>query len=283
MNIARTLALACTVSALALNGSLGGSMSVALAQNAPAGAATEYTPQSGQEGKDVVWVPTPQALVDRMLEMAEVTRDDYVVDLGSGDGRTVITAAKLGIRAHGIEYNPEMVKLAQRRAAAEGVSDLATFVQGDIFESDFSDATVVTLFLLTSLNVKLRPTLLEMKPGTRVVSNTFDMEDWKPDDEVRAGSECTSWCVAYKWVIPAKVGGSWRLGDGELKLTQTYQMLDGELTRGGQSLPISDARMDGATIAFTVDGKRHVGTVTDAGMSGQIEGGGEWSATRTGS
>lgn len=282
MKIARTLALACTVSALALNGSLSGSLGVALAQNAPAGAATEYTPQSGQEGKDVVWVPTPQALVDRMLEMAEVTKDDYVVDLGSGDGRTVITAAKLGVRAHGIEYNPEMVKLAQRRAEAEGVSGLATFVQGDIFESDFSDATVVTLFLLTSLNVKLRPTLLEMKPGTRVVSNTFDMEDWKPDDEVRAGNECTSWCVAYKWVIPAKVGGSWRLGDGELKLTQTYQMLDGELTRGGQSLPISDARMDGATIAFTVDGKRHVGTVTDAGMSGQIEGGGEWSATRTG-
>jgi SAM-dependent methyltransferase len=280
----RTLALACTVSALALNGALYGAPNGALAQSAPAApAATQYIPKSGQEGKDVVWVPTPQALVDRMLDMAEVTKDDYVIDLGSGDGRTVITAAKLGVRAHGIEYNPDLVKLAQRTAEAEGVAGLATFAHGDIFESDFSDATVVTLFLLTSLNVKLRPILLDMKPGTRVVSNTFDMEDWEPDNLIDAGGDCVTWCTAYKWVIPAKVGGAWRLGDAELKLTQTYQMLAGELTRGGKSLPISDAKMTGSSIAFTVDGKRHVGTVTDAGMSGQIEGGGNWSATRAGS
>lgn len=276
----RTLAVACAVSALALNGALTG----ALAQSAPAGAAaSEYVPQSGQEGKDVVWVPTPQALVDRMLDMAKVTKDDYLIDLGSGDGRTVITAAKRGVRAHGIEYNPDLVALAQRAAEAEGVAGTATFVQGDIFESDFSDASVITLFLLTSLNVKLRPILLDMAPGTRVVSNTFDMEDWEPDDRIDAGGDCTSWCTAYKWVIPAKVGGTWRLGDGELKLTQTYQMLAGELTRSGRSLPISDARMDGSRISFTVDGKRHVGTVTDSGMSGQIDGGGNWSATRAGS
>ena len=271
----RTVALACAVSVLALNS--------ALAQSAPAApaASSDYTPSSGQAGKDVVWVPTPQALVDRMLDMAEVTKDDYLVDLGSGDGRTVITAAKRGIRAHGIEYNPDLVTLAQRAAKAEGVSEKATFVQGDIFESDFSDATVVTLFLLNSLNVKLRPILLDMKPGTRVVSNTFDMGDWEEDDRIDAGGDCSSWCTAYKWVIPAKVGGEWRLGDGALRLTQTYQMLAGELTRGGTSMPISDARMDGTRIAFTAGGQRYTGEVTEAGMSGQIQGGAAWSAKRS--
>lgn len=272
-----TFALACAVSVLALNG--------ALAQSAPATpaapAAGEYSPSSGQAGKDVVWVPTPQALVNRMLDMAKLTKEDYLVDLGSGDGRTVITAAKRGVRAHGIEYNPDMVALAQRAANAEGVAATATFEQADIFETDFSDATVVTLFLLDTLNVKLRPTLLDMKPGTRVVSNTFDMDDWQPDERIDAGGDCSSWCTAYKWVIPAKVGGEWRLGDGSLTLTQTFQMLSGALTRNGKSLPISDAKMDGDRIAFTAGGQRYSGQVTDAGMSGQVEGGGAWSATRS--
>lgn len=273
MKAIRTFALACAVSAVTLNG--------ALAQTAPAASPSNvYEPKTGQEGKDVVWVPTPQALVDRMMRMAEVTKDDYLVDLGSGDGRTVITAAKLGVRAHGIEYNGDLVELSKRNAQAEGVADRATFVRADIFESDFSNATVVTLFLLKALNLKLRPTLLDMKPGTRIVSNTFDMGDWKPDDKIDAGSGCVSWCTAYKWVIPAKVGGTWSLGEGELRLTQTYQMLSGAIATNGKSLPISDARMDGTKITFTAGGQRYTGEVADGKMSGQTAGGQSWSATR---
>lgn len=274
----RKIAVACAVSALTLN--------TALAQTAPAPAttekpaATEYKPTSGQAGKDVVWVPTQQALVDRMMEMAKVTKDDYVVDLGSGDGRTVITAAKLGARAHGIEYNPELVELSKRNAKAEGVSDRATFEQGDIFKSDFSKATVVTLFLLTQLNVKLRPTLLDMKPGTRVVSNTFTMEDWTPEQTIDAGANCTSFCRAHLWIIPAKVAGDWKTSDGELKLTQTYQMLQGTLTRGGKAEPISEAKMTGTEIAFTAGGQRYTGTVDGNKITGKSADGKEWSATR---
>src|SRR5687767_2419642 len=153
-----------------------------------------YEPQVGQGGKDVVWVPTPQALVDKMLDMAKITPQDFLMDLGSGDGRTVITAAKRGTRAMGIEYNPDMVTLAQGNAKKEGVGDRATFQRGDIFESDFSKAQVITLFLLPSLNMKLRPTLLNMRPGTRVVSNTFTMEDWTPDETATVGDDCVSWC-----------------------------------------------------------------------------------------
>jgi SAM-dependent methyltransferase len=240
----------------------------------------DFKPESGQAGKDVVWVPTPQALVDRMLDMAGLTKDDYVVDLGSGDGRTVITAAKRGARAHGIEYNPDMVALAQRAAQAEGVAGRATFVQADIFESDFSSATLITLFLLPDLNVKLRPTLLEMRPGTRVVSNSFSMGDWQPDDSIEAGFDCISWCKAHKWIVPAKAGGTWSMGDGTLRLSQTFQMLDGTLTMGGQTMPISEARMNGAAIAFTAGGRRYSGQVDGASMNGSVDGGGEWRASR---
>src|SRR5688572_24038099 len=170
--------------------------SCAQAPQQKAGAPSAYEPSVGQPGKDVVWVPTPQTLVDRMLDMAKATPQDYVIDLGSGDGRTVITAAKRGIKAHGIEYNPEMVELAKGNAKTEGVADKATFVNGDIFESDFSQATVLTLFLLTDLNIKLRPTILKMKPGTRVVSNTFMMGDWEPDGRVEAPPGCSSFCKA---------------------------------------------------------------------------------------
>lgn len=270
----RGIAIVCTVSALTLASPL---VHAGLASDQ----AAPYSPSVGQEGKDVVWVPTPQTLVDRMLEMAQVTRDDYVIDLGSGDGRTVITAARLGARAHGIEYNPDMVALSQRNAEAAGVTDRATFAQGDIFESNFSDATVITLFLLPELNLRLRPILLDMEPGTRVVSNTFDMDDWQPDERVEAGGDCTSYCNAYKWTIPAKVEGRWRLGEGELTLTQTYQMLTGTLTQNGETLPISNAKMDGRAITFTVGDRRYTGQVTaDDTITGSIEGGGEWSASR---
>lgn len=280
MKILRALVMVCVASALPMSSALSES---GLSPPAPADPTTteEYTPQSGQAGKDVVWVPTPQELVDRMLEMAKVTKDDYLVDLGSGDGRTVISAAKRGVRAHGIEFNPDLVALSQRNALQEGVAELGTFEQGDIFESDFSDATVVTLFLLPSLNIKLRPILLDMKPGTRVVSNSFDMEEWEPDERADAGEECLSFCDALMWIVPARVDGRWRLGDGELELTQTFQMLSGTLTRNGQALPLTDARMKGAEVTFIVDGQRYHGEVSGETMSGTIEGGEAWSASRS--
>lgn len=265
----RNIALVCAVSVFALNG--------AVAQTTPA---APFAPQSGQAGKDVVWVPTPQALVDRMLDMAKITKEDYLIDLGAGDGRTVITAAKRGTRAHGIEYNPDMVKLAQFNAKQEGVTENASFAQADIFASDFSKATVITLFLLPQLNVKLRPTLLDMKPGTRIVSNSFNMGDWVADETIMATSDCTSWCTAYKWIIPAKVEGSWKLANGQLALKQTYQMLDGTLTVDGKAQPISDAKMNGTEIVFTAGGKRYTGQVTGNAMKGSVQGGGSWNANR---
>jgi hypothetical protein len=260
------LVLACAIAALPLHG--------AFSQEKP----TNFQPQSGQAGKDVVWVPTPQALVDRMMEMAAVTKEDYLIDLGSGDGRTVITAAQRGVQALGIEYNPDMVALSQQNAKEAGVTELATFIRGDIFESDFSKATVVTLFLLPTLNVRLRPTLLDMKPGTRVVSNSFDMGDWEPDARIDAGADCTSYCRAMKWIIPAKVGGNWKLGNGVLQLAQNYQMLTGTLTIDGKAEPISAAKMDGENIIFTAGGKVYSGRVADRAMKGTVDGGSSWTA-----
>lgn len=238
-----------------------------------------YTPQSGQAGKDVVWVPTPQALVDRMLDMAKVTPQDYLIDLGSGDGRTVITAAQRGLKAHGIEYNPDMVALAKREAAKAGVSDRATFEKADLFQSDFSKAQVITLFLLPSINEKLRPQILNLAPGTRVVSNTFEMGDWEPEETSTVGGDCTSYCKALLWIVPAKVGGTWKVGDQPLTLTQTYQKLSGTLG----SAPISNAKMLGNQISFTVNGAQYTGTVNGTSMSGTITGGsgGTWSATKS--
>jgi len=227
----------------------------------------EYQPQVGQEGKDVVWVPTPQALVERMLDMARVTVDDFVIDLGSGDGRTVITAAKRGARAHGIEYNPDMVELSKRNAEKAGVADKATFVRGDIFKSDFSQATVISLFLLPDLNLRLRPTLLDMKPGTRVVSNTFDMGDWSPDNSIQIGENCTTYCRAHLWIIPAKVAGTWKLPQGELKLEQTYQMVTGTLKTGNTVLPVK-GKVTADQITFTAGDTLFTGRVSGDTIEG---------------
>src|SRR6188768_1521809 len=153
-----------------------------------------FEPQVGQAGKDVVWVPTPQVLVEKMLDMAKVTPQDIVYDLGSGDGRTVITAAKRGARAFGIEYNPDMVELSKKNAAAAGVNeDRATFMRADLFETDFSKATVITMFLLPDINLKLRPKILDMRPGTRIVSNTFTMGEWEADVTETVSEGCTTW------------------------------------------------------------------------------------------
>ena len=244
--------------------------------------AEAYKPQVGQEGKDVVWVPTADSLVARMLDMAELTPDDRLVDLGSGDGRTVIAAAKRGIPARGIEYNPDLVALSRHNAEAAGVADRVSFELGDIFESDFSEATVVTLFLLPELNLRLRPILLDMPPGTRIVSNSFNMDAWQFDQRVTVEGECSTWCRAYKWVVPAKVEGSWRMGDQRLVLSQTFQMLEGMLHNGAQTMEIADARLDGTQIQFRVGSQRYVGRVDGNTMQGTIDGQTAWSATRTG-
>ena len=237
-----------------------------------------YEPRVGQAGKDVVWVPTPQALVERMLDLAEVTPDDYLIDLGAGDGRTVITAAKRGLRAHGIEYNPDMVKLAQEAALREGVSERATFEQADLFTriDELRKADVITLFLLSSINRRLRPDLLDLEPGTRIVSNTFRMDDWEPDQESNIGGDCVSWCDALLWIVPAKVEGTWRLGSETLMLTQQFQRVRGGLgTR-----EIADGRLNGRQITFTVGGTQYTGTVDGNTMTGTIAGGGTWTAER---
>lgn len=238
-----------------------------------------YKPSVGQEGKDVIWVPTPEALVERMLELAELKPDDFLVDLGSGDGRTVITAAKRGVRAHGVEYNPDMVALSKRAAQAEGVAERATFERGDIFETDFSKATVVTLFLLPQLNLRLRPTLLDMAPGTRVVSNSFNMDDWQPDAEVTATVNCTNYCSAYKWVVPAKVAGNWKMDGKELVLKQTFQMLEGTLRDGDRNIPIN-GRLDGTNIMIETKDVKFTGKVDGNTMKGTGPNGAAWSATR---
>jgi hypothetical protein len=243
----------------------------------------QFEPQVGQAGKDVVWVPTPQGLVDKMLEMAKATPQDYVIDLGSGDGRTVITAAKRGIRAHGIEYNPDMVELSKRNAAKEGVGDRASFVKADLFESDFSQATVVTMFLLPDINLRLRPKILDLKPGTRIVSNTFTMGEWNADETTSIGSECSSWCTALLWIVPAKVEGTWRLPQGELRLTQTFQEISGSLNAGGNAVAISDGKMRGDQISFTAGSAQYTGRVSGNTIEGTVSSSGSnsgWKATR---
>jgi len=231
------------------------SLAFAQAQKAPAPA---YEPSVGQEGKDVVWVPTPQALVDRMLDMARVTPKDFVMDLGSGDGRTVITAAKRGARALGVEYNPHMVELSRRNAEKEGVAKLATFVKADLFETDFSRATVITMFLLPEINLQLRPKILNLKPGTRIVSNSFTMGEWIADDTQKPEKCDGSWCTALLWIVPAKVAGSYKTSLGDLTLKQEFQKLSGTLRNAGKTFAI-EGRVQGERISFTAGGRNYQG------------------------
>jgi precorrin-6B methylase 2 len=238
--------------------------------------AKPFEPQVGQAGKDVVWVPTPQVLVDKMLDMAKVTPQDFVMDLGSGDGRTVITAAKRGATAMGIEYNPDMVELSKKNATAAGVSAKATFVKADLFETDFSKAQVITMFLLPSINMRLRPKILDLKPGTRIVTNSFTMEDWQADQSETVTNDCTSWCTAHLWIVPAKVDGAWQMPQGALTLTQQFQMISGTLG----STPISEGRLRGDQIEFTAGGQKYTGKVEGSSMKGTSAGGASWSATK---
>lgn len=244
---------------------------------AAAGTQEEYVPDVGQDGKDVIWVPTPQTLVDKMLDMAKVTPQDRLMDLGSGDGRTVITAAQRGLTAQGIEYNPDLVELSRRNAQRAGVADRATFVAADLFQTDLSKADVITMFLLSTINEKLRPTLLQLPPGTRVVSNTFRMGDWEPDAAETVTQDCSTYCTALLWIVPAKVEGKWVVDGQTLQLTQHYQMLSGKLGLAD----ISDARLNGNAISFSANGVRYTGEVNGKTMSGTAAGKGNWSAKRS--
>jgi len=230
----------------------------------------EYKPQVGQEGKDVIWVPTPEGLIDKMLEAAKVSDKDTLFDLGAGDGIIAITAArKYGAKSVGIEYNPEMAQFARRKVAEAGMTDKVKIITGDIFQEDFSTATVVTLYLMPHLNIKLRPILLKMKPGTRVVSNTFSMGDWEPDETILD----QHW-RAHFWVVPAQIDGAWVMSgvDGgplRLNISQSYQNIGGTLTRGGQTFNLLGAKLRGDEVKFqftTPDRKVHA-------FSGRLEGG----------
>jgi len=239
-----------------------GALAFAQAQKAPA--ASAYEPQSGQAGKDVVWVPTPQVLVDKMLEMAKVTPADFVMDLGSGDGRTVITAAKRGVRALGIEYNPDMVELSRRNAAKEGVADRAEFIKADLFETDFSKASVITMFLLPDINLKLRPKILTLKPGTRIVSNSFTMGDWVADETVTlsAAEGCSaSWCTALLWIVPARIAGTHKTPQGEIAFKQNFQMLSGTLRAEGKTFAL-EGRVRGEDVSFRAGGREYRGRMS---------------------
>jgi len=245
--------------------------------------AKEFEPVVGQSGKDVVWVPTPQILVDSMLRLAKVSKNDFLIDLGSGDGRTVITAAKMGVRAIGIEYNPDMVELSKRNAAEEGVADKTEFIVADLFKYDFTEATVVTMFLLTDINLRLRPQLLEMKPGTRIVSNTFSMMEWIADDTVTLDDE-VSWNIAYLWIVPADVDGKWKLQEGgQLILVQKFQMLEGELTTPEGKRHSIEGKLNGNDIVFSAGDITYTGRVDGRKISGSSLKGSErrtWSAYR---
>ena len=230
-------------------------------------ATTEFTPHVGQAGKDVIWVPTPKSLVEKMLKMADVKPTDVVIDLGSGDGITVITAAKqFGVRATGIEYNPDMVELSKRNAQREGVADKTEFIRGDIFVTDFSKATVLTMYLLPYLNLKLRPTILNMKPGTRVVSHAFTMEDWAPEQ-----TDSTEGRTAYMWIVPAKVEGNWKLGQGALELKQKFQAIEGVYRINDTTWRLTQTNLRGDQISFMVNGAAYTGRVTGPTMQGSMK------------
>ena len=252
---------------------LSGGAVPALAQEKP------YEPVIGQEGRDVVWVPTPHATVEKMLDVANVTPQDFVMDLGSGDGRNIIAAAKRGARALGVEYNADMVELSRRVAAREGVADKAMFVQGDMYEADISRATVLALFLLPENLDKLAPKFLALRPGTRIVANQFWIDGWDADETQRADGDCGSWCTVLLIIVPADAAGTWRMPQGRLTLSQRYQSVNGILEAGGQAIPITNGRLRGDRISFTAGSTEYVGRVNGDTMRGVNS---AWNATRVG-
>jgi SAM-dependent methyltransferase len=264
---------------------LGAAVSAATASARAQAQATQqqpdtYKPEVGQAGKDVVWVPTAEALTEKMLDMAKVTPQDHVVDLGSGDGRNVIAAGKRGAKGTGYEYNPDMVRLSRRNAVSAGVGERVTFVEGDMFEADFSQATVLALFLLPDNLNRLRAKFLDLRPGTRMVLNTFAIPEWEPDATEVLESDCQTWCTSLLYFVPAKVSGTWRMPQGELKLDQKFQMLTGTLS----AAPISNGKMRGAEITFASSGSQFVGRVNGDTMEGTVTSGAQktnWKAARS--
>ena len=245
------------------------------AQQAP------FQPQVGQPGKDVVWVPSPEGTVERMLDLAKVTPQDFVIDLGSGDGRNVIAAARRGARGLGVEYNPDMVALSKRLAIEAGVADRAQFVEGDMFVADISKANVMALFLLPSNLLRLRETFLNLRPGSRIVSNTFTIQDWEADETVVV-DDCTQWCTVLLYIVPARVDGTWRIGSDILQLKQEYQHFSGTLTSGGQSVPVT-GRLLGSDISFTAGTREFAGRVQGNDIEGTVRTDGRtsgWRASR---
>ncbi|HXY40598.1 MAG TPA: class I SAM-dependent methyltransferase [Vicinamibacteria bacterium] len=257
-------------------------------QNQAAPSQPPAEPQIGQQGKDVIWLPTPESVVEKMLDLAGVGPQDVVYDLGSGDGRTVIAAAHRGAQAYGVEFDPGLVVMSEKYARTAGVADKAHFIRGDIFETDFSKATVVTLYLLTTLNVRLRPTILKMKPGTRVVSHAFSMEDWDPDDTGES-----DYRRIFMWVVPAQVQGSWRLTlpgaqPADMTITQRYQKLQGTVGLPSGAAELRDAALRGNAIHLTLPGadgasRELTGTVDGDRMQGTVKAGASeagWTAER---
>jgi precorrin-6B methylase 2 len=247
----------------------------------------EYQPEINQPGKDVAWWPTPQALVEKMLDMAKVTSEDFVIDLGSGDGRMVIAAAKRGARALGIEYNPDLVALSKRNAARENVGERTQFVQGDLFESDLSRATVITMFLSEALNRKLRRRILNLKPGTRILSHSFKMGEWTADEAVSVQDDegCSIDCTAFLWVVPAVVEGTWKLSEGELAITQRFQTFSGTLKSGPNTAVVKNGKLSGDLIRFSIGDAIYTGRVNGDTMEGVYESSGmtaKWKATKVG-
>jgi SAM-dependent methyltransferase len=245
----------------------------------------EFKPYVGLPGKDVIWLPADLVMVNKMLDLARVTPKDTVMDLGSGDGRTVIHAGKRGARGIGVEFNPDLVEHSRQLAQKEGVAERVKIDRGDLFEADLSQATVITLFLLPSINIKLRPKLLDLRPGTRIISNTFTMDEWQHDemarDETRSEG-CSFNCIAYLWIIPAKAGGSWRNGDQELQLKQEFQMVSGTLRVSGKPVAVK-GRLRGDQLTFSAGGTQFSGRVSGNAIEGSMTAAGKsspWKATK---
>ena len=233
-----------------------------------------FEPTVGQAGKDVVWVPTPPELVEKMMDMAQVGPNDIVMDLGSGDGRNIIAAAKRGATAIGVEYNPDMVELSTRLAKEAGVAGKATFVQGDMYTADISKATVMALFLLPDNLRKLSDKFFNLRPGSRLVLNTFAIPDWEADVTETIQGECVSWCTSLLYFVPAKVAGTWKTAQGELMLNQAFQNVTGTLTSNGKAMNVT-GKLRGDQITLTAGGTQLSGKVNGDRIEGQ-----NFSATR---
>jgi hypothetical protein len=272
-------------SAVAISFTLLTGAAFAQTQQAPPTAPAQegYQPKVGQAGKDAVWVPTSPELVQKMLDLAKLQPSDFVIDLGSGDGRNIIAAAKRGARGRGVEFNQDLVDFSNKLAKSEGVADKATFVQGDMYAADISEATVLALFLLPQNLDKLVDKFLDLKPGSRIVANTFGMTGWKPDVSEQIDGDCSNWCTALLWIVPAKIDGTWTAGQNELKVKQLFQNFSGTLTVNGTPQTIENGHLRADQVTFTAGGSTYEGRVKGNTIEGTVTTAGKstpWRATR---